>query len=228
MLIEDLVKYYADYRIYCYNRGDKLKGIEFRKKIHPLINLILKIDQILSKEKIIVISDRSNIRLNEPKIFACTHVTPNEIVMKTFTGTVRMAKETGVEIVPIAVEQYNNIFYFNIGKNYTIDKNTNVTDAELNADLRDKLATLKWEIMETQPKFDRTMISNDYLDVFQSEIVGRCNYGYGFSLEDAISESFHDKNITKFEDAFAHLDNIEFDARNAFLLGGSPKKIKRK
>lgn len=41
MLIEDLVKYYADYRIYCYNRGDKLKGIEFRKKIHPLINLIL-------------------------------------------------------------------------------------------------------------------------------------------------------------------------------------------
>lgn len=306
MLIEDLVKYYADYRIYCYNRGDKLKGIEFRKKIHPLINLILKIDQILSKEKIIVISDRSNIRLNEPKIFACTHiggndiqrtfqiintpaylmlgdpgilykmpiycglklngvipletknkqdrriaynraiellknggnlliypegawnVTPNEIVMKTFTGTVRMAKEAGVEIVPIAVEQYNNIFYFNIGKNYTIDKNTNVTDAELNADLRDKLATLKWEIMETQPKFDRTMISNDYLDVFQSEIVGRCNYGYGFSLEDAISESFHDKNITKFEDAFAHLDNIEFDVRKAFLLGGSPKKIKRK
>ena len=83
MLIEDLVKYYADYRIYCYNRGDKLKGIEFRKKIHPLINLILKIDQILSKEKIIVISDRSNIRSNEPKIFACTHIGGNDI-QRTF------------------------------------------------------------------------------------------------------------------------------------------------
>ena len=306
MAIEELIKYYSEYRKIEFNNGEELKGIEFRKKIHLLIKLILKLDELMSKEKIVIINDARTKENNLPKIYACTHiggndiqrtfqiinapaylmlgdpgilykmpiycglklngvipletknkqdrriaynraiellknggnlliypegawnVTPNEMVMKTFTGTVRMAKETGVEIVPIAVEQYNNIFYFNIGKNYTIDKNTNVTDAELNADLRDKLATLKWEIMETQPKFDRTMISNDYLDVFQSEIVGRCNYGYGFSLEDAISESFHDKNITKFEDAFAHLDNIEFDARNAFLLGGSPKKIKRK
>ena len=47
MAIEQLVEYYAEYRIYCYNKGDKLKGIELRKKIHPLINLILKIDQLL-------------------------------------------------------------------------------------------------------------------------------------------------------------------------------------
>lgn len=296
MAIEELVKYYAEYRIYCYNRGDKLKGIEIRKKLHPLIDLILKIDQILSKEEIVVISNKSIVKSNEPKIFACTHiggndiqrtfqvinepaylmlgdpgilyrmpiyyglklngvipletknrqdrkiaysraiellnnggnlliypegawnVTPNEIVMKTFTGTVRMAKETGVDIVPIAVEQYDNVFYFNVGENYNIDKNIGVTDEELNADLRDKLATLKWEIMETQPKLDRSKVTDDYLDIFQSEIVGRCNYGYGFSLEDAISESFHDKNITKPEDAFAHLQNIEINSDNAFLL----------
>ena len=58
---------------------------------------------------------------------------------------------------------------------------------------------------------------------FQSEIVGRCNYGYGFSLEDALSESFHDKNITTEGEAFTHLNNIEFNANNAFLkfLGNS-------
>ena len=306
MLIEDLVKYYADYRIYCYNRGDKLKGIEFRKKIHPLINLILKIDQVLSKEEIVVISNKSIVKPNESKIFACTHiggndiqrtfqvinepaylmlgdpgilykmpiyyglklngvipletknkqdrkiaynraiellnnggnlliypegawnVTPNEMVMKIFTGTVRMAKETGVDIIPIAVEQYDNVFYFNVGKNYSIDKNTNLSLTELNEDLRDKLATLKWEIMETQPKLDRAKVTDDYLDIFQSEIVNRCNYGYGFSLEDAISESFHDKNITKPEEAFAHLQEIEYDINNAFLLGGNPKILKRK
>ena len=33
------------------------------------------------------------------------NVSPNEVVMKIFTGTVRMAKETGVEIIPIGVEQ---------------------------------------------------------------------------------------------------------------------------
>ena len=53
MAIEELVNYYAEYRIYCYNKGDKLKGIELRKKIHPLINLILKIDKVLSKEEYI-------------------------------------------------------------------------------------------------------------------------------------------------------------------------------
>ena len=43
LAIEQLVDYYARYRIYCYNRGDELKGIEFRKKIHPIINFILQI-----------------------------------------------------------------------------------------------------------------------------------------------------------------------------------------
>ena len=306
MAIEELVKYYAEYRIYCYNKGDKLKGIEMRKRLHPIIDLILKIDQVLSKEEIVVISNKSIVKPNESKIFACTHiggndiqrtfqvinepaylmlgdpgilykmpiyyglklngvipletknkqerkiaynraiellnngsnlliypegawnVTPNEMVMKIFTGTVRMAKETGVDIIPIAVEQYDNVFYFNVGKNYSIDKNTNLSLTELNEDLRDKLATLKWEIMETQPKLDRAKVTDDYLDIFQSEIVNRCNYGYGFSLEDAISESFHDKNITKPEEAFAHLQEIEYDINNAFLLGGNPKILKRK
>ena len=220
MAIEELVNYYAEYRIYCYNKGDKLKGIELRKKIHPLINLILKIDETLSKEKNIIIANENNAKKGVPKIFACTHiggndiqrtfqiikepaylmlgdpgilykmpiyqglklngvipletknkidrkiaynrsvellnnggnlliypegawnVTPNVIVMKTFVGTVRMAKETGVEIVPIAVEQYGNKFYFNIGKNYGIAKSTTKTEVELNCELRDKLATL--------------------------------------------------------------------------------------
>ena len=55
MAIEELVDYYAEYRIYCYNKGDKLKGIELRKKIHPLINLILKIDEVLSKEETVAV-----------------------------------------------------------------------------------------------------------------------------------------------------------------------------
>lgn len=306
MAIEQLVEYYAEYRIYCYNKGDKLKGIELRKKIHPLINLILKIDQLLSKEQNVVISDKSNANPNAPKIFACTHiggndiqrtfqiikepaylmlgdpgilykmpiyqglkmngvipletknrtdrkiaynraiellqnggnlliypegawnVSPNEVVMKTFTGTVRMAKETGVEIIPIGVEQYGKTFYFNVGENYGIDRNTSMSDDELNKQLRDKLATLKWEIMETQPMLKREELPDDYLEEFQAEIVGRCNYGYGFSLEDALSESFHDKTITTPEEVFAHLETMEFNMDNAFLLGGHPKVLKKK
>ena len=181
MTIEELVKYYAEYRIYCYNKHDKLKGIELRKKIHFLINIILEIDKVISREKNILIGNENKALKDIPKIFACTHiggndiqrtfevikepaylmlgdpgilykkliyqglklngvipletknrldrkvaynrsiellenggnlliypegawnVSPNEIVMKTFVGTVRMAKETGAQIVPIAV-----------------------------------------------------------------------------------------------------------------------------
>lgn len=46
----------------------------------------------------------------------------------------------------------------------------------------------------------------------------KCNYGYGFSLEDALSEAFHDKTITTEEEVFAFLDNIEINQNNAFLL----------
>ena len=305
MAIEKLVEYYAEYRIYCYNRGDKLRGIELRKKMHPIINFILKVDQIFSRESNIVISDKSYKDPKVSKIYACTHiggndiqrtfqiikepaylmlgdpgilykmpiyqglklngvipletknrtdrkiaysrsielltnggnlliypegawnVSPNVIVMKTFNGTVRMAKETGVDIIPIAVEQYGKSFYFNVGENYQIDKDTTKTDAELNLELRDKLVTLKWEIMESQPMVKREDIPNDFLDDFQAEIVDRCNYGYGFSLEDALSESFHDKNIISEEEVFSFLDRIDLNIDNAFLLRDKRKMLKK-
>ena len=60
MAIEELVNYYAELRKINYNNGEELKGIKLRKRIHFLVDMILKIDQILSKEKIIVISDKHN------------------------------------------------------------------------------------------------------------------------------------------------------------------------
>lgn len=296
MSIEKLVKYYAEYRIDCYNKNEQLKGIEIRKKIHFLINLILQIDEVLSGENNIIIGNENRALKEEPKIFACTHiggndiqrtlqvikepaylmlgdpgilykkliyqglklngvipletknkidrkvaynrsiellnrggnlliypegawnVSPNELVMKTFVGTVRMAKETGVQIVPIAVEQYEKNFYFNIGKNYGIAKDSNKTEKELNNDLRDKLVTLKWQILETQEMLERKDLPSDYINEFQSDIVEKCNYGYGFSLEDALSERFHDKNIISEAEVFSFLDNLNINKNNAFLL----------
>ena len=304
MTIEELVKYYAEYRIYCYNKHDKLKGIELRKKIHFLINIILEIDKVISREENIIIGNENKALKNTPKIFACTHiggndiqrtlqvikepaylmlgdpgilykkliyqglklngvipletknrldrkvaynrsiellknggnlliypegawnVSPNEIVMKTFVGTVRMAKETGAYIVPIAVEQYGKNFYFNIGKNYGIASNSNKNENELNNELRDKLATLKWQIMETQKMVKRDSIPDNYINKFQSDIVEKCNYGYGFSLEDALSEKFHDKTVISEDEVFSFLNNLNINKNNAFLLRNKRRILK--
>ena len=48
--------------------------------------------------------------------------------------------------------------------------------------------------------------------------MARCNYGYGFSLQDALNESFHDKDITPEEEVYSFLDTLEIDKHNAFLL----------
>ena len=296
MAIEDLIKYESELRKINYKNGKELTAINLRKKIHFLVALILKIDQILSKEKIIIIGDKHNIISNNSRIYACTHiggndiqrtfqvikepaylmlgdpgilykmpiyqglrmngvipletpdkedrkiaysksiellnkggnlliypegawnVSPNVFVMKIFNGTVRMAKETGAEIIPIAVEQYENNFYFNIGENYRITSDTDKSIDYLKDELRDKLATLKWEIMITQPQLKHEVITDDYLEKFQSEIVDRCNYGYGFSLQDALNESFHDKNIATEQEVFAFLEGLNIDKRNVFLI----------
>ncbi len=296
MAIEDLVKYYSELRKYEYKNGQELKHINLHKRIHFLISFILKIDQLLSREKIVVLNDIHTSNTKKTKIYACTHiggndiqrtfqvikkpaylmlgdpgilykkliyqglkmngvipletkdredrkiaynrsiellkkggnlliypegawnVTPNLVVMKLFTGTVRLAQETGSEIVPIAVEQYGQKIYFNIGANYEISADDSRSPQELTDDLRDKLATLKWELMLVQPKLKREEIPDNYLEQFQNEIVGRCNYGYGFSLEDAISESFHDKSVISEEEVFSFLENIEINKNNAFLM----------
>lgn len=296
MTIEELVKYYSELRKYNYKKGEELKYIELRKKVYFLIKSILKIDQLLSKEKIVILKDLHNTNENKPRIYACTHiggndiqrafqvikepaylmlgdpgilykkaiykglqlngviplettdkedrkiaynraiellqkggnlliypegawnVSPNLLVMKIFTGTVRMAQETGAEIIPIAVEQYGKDFYFNIGENYSISKDEDKDAKELTSELRDKLVTLKWEILESQPKLDRAIITDNYLDEFQSEIVDRCNYGYGFSLQDALNESFHDKNVVTDAEVFSFLENLDINQNNAFLM----------
>lgn len=306
MSIEELIKYYCELRKYNFQNGEELKGIEFRKKIHFLIDIILQLDQFFSKEKIVIINDLHTKDTISPKIYACTHiggndiqrtlqviqtpaylmlgdpgilykmliyqglkmngvipletadkedrkiaynraiellnkggnlliypegawnVSPNLMVMKIFNGTVRMAKETNAEIIPIGVEQYGKTFYFNIGKNYKIDKDDKRSVNELRDDLREKLATLKWEIMNSQPLLKRELLKDNYLKEFQDEIIARCNYGYGFSLEDALRESFHDKNIVDLDDVYSFLENITIDNKKAFLARDKVKFMKMK
>lgn len=294
LTIEKLIKYYSEFRKYNYNNGQELKWIEFKKKIHWLITIILIIDKILSKEKIVLINDLHDKKSTKPKIFACTHiggndiqrtfqiinepaylmlgdpgilyrkliyqglrlngviplettdredrkiaynrsvellnkggnlliypegawnVSPNVLVMKLFTGTIRIAGETDAEIIPIATEQYGDTFYFNIGKNYTVPNNYLDISQDLTDELREKLATLKWEIMLTQQELKHDEIPT--IKDFQNGIVERCNYGYGFSLQDALDESFHDKNIVTEEEVFACLEKLNINLNNSFLM----------
>ena len=131
--------------------------------------------------------------------------------MEMFNGTVRMARETGKPIVPIGMEQIGNTFYIKVGKEYTIDKDCPLSEEELTNELREKMATLKWEILESVYKDNlvkRSSLPLDGTKEFQDGIVAKCNYGYGFSLDDALSERFHNKKITDIDTVYRFLDNM--------------------
>lgn len=149
---------------------------------------------------------------------AAWNFTPNLPVMKIFTGTVRMARESGCEIIPIALQRYGDTYRFNIGENYSIPNDTDKSVECLNNELRGKLATLAWEIAESAGKLDTKDLPPDCLERFQDEIYNSCDTVHGVSLEEMFNQRFHDKNITECAEAFAHLDGLPPRQSNAFLF----------
>lgn len=145
------------------------------------------------------------------------NTTPNYPVMKIFTGTVRMAKDTGAEIVPIAIQQYGKTFYFNIGENYLISESTEKSVEFLNNELRDKLSTLQYELLSCAAPLNRSEIDNS-VTKFQEEHFGKAAAEFGFTVEDTAMERFHDKSIIEWNEAFAHLTDLRPSHSNAFLF----------
>ncbi len=73
MSIENLKKYYKELRKYECENNIPVKGIEIRKKIYKLIQIILKIDRILNKRTLTIVGDE-RVPTNKTKIYAATHI----------------------------------------------------------------------------------------------------------------------------------------------------------
>lgn len=82
MTIEELEIYYLELRKYEFDKGTPLKGLELRKKIHPLLLELIKLERMLSRETLTIVSD-DRIKTNRPIIYACTHIGGND-VQRTF------------------------------------------------------------------------------------------------------------------------------------------------
>lgn len=277
MNLEDVKKYYTQLRNYNFENNIPLQGIKYRKIIHKLLLEAVKIDRILSKEKVKVISD-SRIKSDRPIIYACTHIGGNDIqrtfeaikehaylflgdpeglykdlsglalylngvicletrdkrdryiakeraiellkqgsnlliypegawnitenlpVMDLYNGTIKMALETGADIVPVAIEQYEDEFLVNIGKNISISSENNIKES--NENLRDILATLKWQIWELMGTYKRKDISEEEIKMFKQNIIDKCEYG--FTIEDVYETMYKDPNKVSPDEVFSY------------------------
>ena len=140
--------------------------------------------------------------------------------------------ETGCDIIPVGVGQNGKDFFVKIGENFKVTTNENLKTLEeiklfeesKKEDLRNTLATLKWEIIEQLPILKRKSLGeyeteykryvSDILDEWKNPKTKE-NY---YSEELVKQRTFKPKNITTYETAFEHLNNIKPNKNNAFLF----------
>lgn len=69
----ELEKYYRARRADSYENKEPIKGIGWRKRLHFLLVSGVRINRIISGEKLCIINDR-HIDTGKPIIYACTHI----------------------------------------------------------------------------------------------------------------------------------------------------------
>ena len=138
-------------------------------------------------------------------------------MLPCYWGIVDIAQKANAIIIPVAVEQYGKRFKINIGKNFDM-QNFGYENSEKSraiTTLRDTLATLKWEIWETELPLNRNNLLGNEWDEYINARLAEWPY---FSLEYIDGMIYKPKGNTNYYDVFAHLNTIHPTMQNAFLF----------
>lgn len=147
-----------------------------------------KTDRFIAKKRAIELLNKNGNLLIFPE--GAWNITPNLLVMDLYKGAVLMARETGADIIPVAIEQYDNDFFVSIGRNIKMDDYSTLSLDDLNIVLRDAIGTQKWNIVEKHPQCRKNLNVNE--KDFAQSIVDKCPYG--FTVEDVEKTRYVDKD----------------------------------
>ena len=135
-------------------------------------------------------------------------------VMPLFSGTAKMAMETNVKIIPVAIEQYDKRFVIKFGSEILPDNYNN--HADLTQNLRDALATLKWEIWENEGIQCRNQLPENFREQFINTFEKRIQ---PWDTPETIERSrFHTKSEIDQKEVEKHWDRLIPCKGNAFLF----------
>lgn len=145
------------------------------------------------------------------------NLSPNLLVLPCYWGIVEIAQKSNAIIVPIAAEQYGKHFKINIGSQFDMTLFGKSPSEKSNAisKLRDVLATLKYEIWETEPQLQRKELQGDEWNRYIEERFKEWPY---FNLDYIANLVYKPKDVIDPADAFAHLSKIEPSLSTAFLF----------
>ena len=137
-------------------------------------------------------------------------------VQYLFPGTAEMAIRTNADIIPVAISQFGKEYRVNIGANISCNGFCLSQKQALTNYLRDAMATLKWEIYETQSLTKRNSIPDNYAMEYKQIFLDQAQGVY--TWEFFVNTAYRPKNITTSDEAFIHLDQLIPCRENAFLF----------
>lgn len=135
-------------------------------------------------------------------------------VMPLFPGTAKMVMKTNVKIIPVAIEQYAKRFVIRFGSELLPDNYNN--HADLTQDIRDALATLKWDTWENEGIQLRSGLPKDFGEQFRREFEKRI-YPWD-TLETIEKARFRTKAEIDQKEVENHWDKLIPCKKNAFLF----------
>ena len=144
------------------------------------------------------------------------NLSPNLPMLPCYWGIVDIAKKSNAIIIPIAADQYGKRFKINIGKNF--DMNNYGDGAENKSlainDLRDYLATLNWEIWESEPQNKRSQMSGNEWDEYKKARLEEWPYFTEKYIDDLI---YKPKGVVEHKEVYEPIKRLIPNKNNAFL-----------
>lgn len=149
---------------------------------------------------------------------------PNQMVSGLFPGVYDVAMATGALIVPIATHREGKYVYGILDKYFDITKYGREEGISI---LRDKMATLRWELMEEKSFATRSVFpygedTNDYWEEYINKLMSEVKF-YDYEIE--LHTKFVDKKTVSPKEAFAFINDLQLTKNNAFLFGINLNKI---
>lgn len=158
------------------------------------------------------------------------NIEDNILIEQLNMGIYDVAKETKALVAPLILHVDGKKCYSILESAYDM---TNMEKKEALIDLRDRLATAKFELIEKYSNF-----ANQPRSEFEQEktlkqqwdewVVNEKKRTKVFFEEEERAGLFRDHSIVSEEEVFACLDNVEMNHNNAFLLNSGKKYVKRK
>lgn len=180
-----------------------------------LVDRMEKHSRVASKQKMIRVLEFGGDVIIFPE--DTWNKSPNQLVSGLFPGVYDVAKATGALVAPIATHREGKCVYGILDEVFDITQYDRIQGMEV---LREKFATLRWELMESYSQAHRTdfpygQAADEYWKNQIDSLMAEVEF-YDYDVE--LHTKYVDKNIVSPDEAFAHLKKLEVKKETAFLF----------